>query len=72
MGHFSESSQIFWTPATSIELDSLEACAVLLAVFGQCIGVSLDWAALLGALFLAHPVHTESAARKAGPQQWMS
>eukprot|EP00439_Symbiodinium_sp_Y106_P071569 s2593_g12.t2 len=36
------------------------ACAVLLAVFGQRIGVSLDWAVLLGALFLAHPVHTES------------
>ncbi|CAE7343029.1 Tmtc4 [Symbiodinium natans] len=36
------------------------ACAVLLAVFGQHAGLSLDWAVLLGALFLAHPIHTES------------
>ena len=31
-------------------------------LFGQRVGLSLDWALLLGALFLAHPIHTESAA----------
>ena len=47
---------------------------MLLAVFGQHAGLSLDWAVLLGALFLAHPIHTESAPWKAGPEacDWAS
>eukprot|EP00434_Breviolum_minutum_P007369 symbB.v1.2.006503.t1/scaffold361.1/size299464/26 len=35
-------------------------CSVLLGLFGFALGLSADFAVLLSALFLAHPVHTES------------
>ena len=40
-----------------------KACAALLALFGWFLGLGRDKAALLAGLFLAHPVHTESAPR---------
>ncbi|CAK9010500.1 unnamed protein product [Durusdinium trenchii] len=35
-------------------------CSVLMGVLGFALGLPADFALLLGALFLAHPVHTES------------
>lgn len=40
---------------------------MLLGLFGFALGLSADFAVLLSALFLAHPVHTESV-----PQQQLN
>lgn len=44
-----------------------KVCSVLLGLFGFALGLSADFAVLLSALFLAHPVHTESV-----PQQQLN
>eukprot|EP00435_Cladocopium_sp_Y103_P049242 s1706_g14.t1 len=36
------------------------ACSILLGLFGHALGLSVDFALILAALFLAHPIHTES------------
>ena len=41
-----------------------KVCSVLLGLFGFALGLSADFAVLLSALFLAHPVHTESVPQK--------
>ena len=53
-----------FVPAMTFEFsaqDVFKACSLLLSLFGLHLGLRLDWAVLLGALFLAHPIHTESA-----------
>ena len=42
---------------------SSKACSMLLGLLGRALKLSPDFALLLAALFLAHPIHTESAPR---------